>query len=138
MAPMTRFDAALKRGEQTANDPSRPVSVEYRPEQHAFMIMHGNGVGYLINIDLIEELQHATQEQLNTAEVDGFSKALRIPACNVDIYLPGLLAKILFDASDLQKIVASINGAMRSAVKASASRENGKKGGRPRKSTELS
>ena len=100
MAPMTRFDAALKRGEQTANDPSRPVSVEYRPEQHAFMIMHGNGVGYLINIDLIEELQHATQEQLNTAAVDGFSKALRIPACNVDIYLPGLLAKILFDASD--------------------------------------
>lgn len=138
MAPMTRFEAPLKRGEQTANDPSRPVSIEYRPGQHAFMIMHGNGVGYLINIDLIEELQFATQEQLNSAEVDGFSKALRIPACDVDIYLPGLLAKILFDASDLQKIVASINGAMRSAVKASTSRENGKKGGRPRKNAELS
>lgn len=136
MAPMTRFEAALKRGEQTGKDPSRPVSVEYRQEQHAFMIMHGNGVGYLINIDLIEELEHATQEQLATAEVDGFSKALRIPACDVDIYLPGLLAKILFDASDLQKIVASINGAMRSALKANTSRENGKKGGRPRKSTE--
>ncbi|TPG57047.1 DUF2442 domain-containing protein [Ewingella americana] len=138
MATLTQFEAALQRGKQTATDPSRPVSVEYRPQQHAFMIMHGNGVGYLINIDLIKELEHATAEQLNTAEVDGFSKALRVSACDVDIYLPGLLAKILFDASDLQKIVASINGAMRSALKASASRENGKKGGRPRKSAESS
>ncbi|WP_236942706.1 DUF2442 domain-containing protein [Ewingella americana] len=99
------------------------------------MIMHGNGVGYLINVDLIEELQDATPEQLQAAEVDGFSKALRVPACDVDIFLPGLLAKILFEASDLKKIAASINGAIRSAVKAQASRENGKKGGRPRKAT---
>jgi hypothetical protein len=101
------------------------------------MIMHGNGVGYLINIDLIDELEHATAEQLAGAEVDGFSKALRVPDCDVDIYLPGLLAKILFEASDLKKIAASINGAMRSAAKAHASRENGKKGGRPRKITDL-
>jgi len=134
---MTQFEAALKRGEEAANEPSRPVSVEYRPQQHAFMIMHGNGVGYLINVDLIDELQDATSEQLQGAEVDGFSKALRVPACDVDIFLPGLLAKILFEASDLKKIAASINGAIRSAVKAQTSRENGKKGGRPRKNQEV-
>ena len=90
-----------------------------------------DGTRLFVPIKRIEELADAKPGALKHVEVSPARDAISFPEVDADIYVPGLL-------SDLYgtKILAEkgrVGGRRTSSVKAKAVRENGKKGGRPKK-----
>ena len=74
-------------------------------------------------------LENATPKQLASVEVEPGGETLHWEELDADISLPGLIARLL----KLEEWAPRILGQRRSELKATASRENGRKGGRPRK-----
>jgi hypothetical protein len=58
---------------------------------------------------------------------------LHFPKLDADLYLPALLEGLLGSKRWMAARLGKHGGQARSAAKAAASRENGKRGGRPRK-----
>lgn len=80
----------------------------------------------------LPELEGATPEQLAAVEVQPFSRdALRWDELDVDVSLPGLI----FHALNVGRWASKWAGSRTSEAKRAAARENGKKGGRPRKAS---
>lgn len=65
-----------------------------------------------------------TKEQYKAANARGAAAIARV-------YVPGLIEGAFGSGRWMQQI-GKLGGSMRSAIKAKASRENGKRGGRPR------
>lgn len=74
-------------------------------------------------------LSRATSEQLARIELWPGGEALHWEEIDADISVPGLL----FDLLNVKAWYAKWLGGAKSEAKAAAARENGKKGGRPRK-----
>jgi hypothetical protein len=81
----------------------------------------------------IEELATATPEALKTVEVSPSCDSISFPAIDADIYVPGLISA-LYGSSVLAE-QGRAGGKRSSVAKTAAVRENGRKGGRPRKKT---
>lgn len=95
----------------------------------ALRLRLASGVGIDIPITLIPEVQGNSSE---LQEVRIFGDAVEWPALDVHLNLAGLVVDAL-GVETVRREIAKRNGARSSAAKAAAVRENGKKGGRPRK-----
>lgn len=76
------------------------------------------------------ELVDRTEEELAAVEPSPSGEALEWDALDVQISVPGILARML--GPELVRAFARRGGSATSARKAAAARENGRKGGRPR------
>ena len=83
----------------------------------------------------VEGLQHASADDLKVIEVEGFGLGIHFPKLDADLYAPALLQGVLGSKRWMAAQLGAAGGRARSAAKAAASRENGKRGGPPRKST---
>lgn len=92
-----------------------------------------NGCSYAFPVHLVQELQGAHSEQLSTLSIDGAGFNLHIPALDVDLYVPALVAGIFGTREWMGRELARRAGQVTSPAKAAAARANGAKGGRPRK-----
>jgi hypothetical protein len=90
-----------------------------------------DGTRLFVPVKRIEEIADAEPEALNQVEVSPARDAISFPALDADIYVPGLLSD-LYGAKILAE-KGRIGGQRTSFVKRQAVRENGKKGGRPKK-----
>ena len=91
-----------------------------------------DGSHHVISKSKIEGLADAPDEVVSRFEINPDGLGLRWPDLDLDLYLPALLQGIY----GTQKWMASLGragGKVRSDAKAKAARENGKRGGRPRK-----
>jgi len=82
----------------------------------------------------VEGLQRATVDDLKVIEVEAFGLGIRFPKLDADLYVPALLEGVLGSKRWMAARLGAAGGRARSAAKAAASRENGKRGGRPRRS----
>jgi hypothetical protein len=82
---------------------------------------------------LAEGLADASQEDLATIEITPSGLGLHWPKLDADVYVPGLLSGQLGGKRWMAALLGSAGGRARSQAKAASSRENGRKGGRPRK-----
>ena len=80
----------------------------------------------------LQDLRDATDDDLAEVELLG-SYGLHWEKLDVDFTIPGLMAGI-FGTARFMREIQSKGGKSRSVAKTVAARENGKKGGRPRKS----
>jgi hypothetical protein len=79
----------------------------------------------------VDELKRASQRQLARIEISPFRDSIQFPDIDASIYVPGLLADML---SPLIRPELSRRASRKGTPKkAAAVRENGKKGGRPKK-----
>jgi hypothetical protein len=102
------------------------IDVTYRGQDESIELQMQSGVRVQIPLRLIDELADVPAGMLH----DGLGlavagDAISVRSLDVDIAIPGLLRDIF--GLDFQRL----GGRAKTAAKAAASRENGKKGGRP-------
>ncbi len=83
-------------------------------------------------------LQHASREDLTTIELEPFGLGIHFPRFDADFYVPALLEGMLGSRSWMAAQLGAAGVRARSSAKATASRANGKGGGRPRKAATTS
>jgi Protein of unknown function (DUF2442) len=81
-------------------------------------------------------LEHAKPAQLDTIEISPSGLGLHFPKLDADLYLPALLDGWFGSRRWMAARMGERGGRVRSAAKRTASRENGKLGGRPRKAAQ--
>lgn len=135
MAEMTdvQFEAAESRGRVMLETEPRAVSARYSRETGRVTIELVNGCAYVFPTHLVQDLSEASQEDLESLAVDGMGFNLHWPRLDVDLYVPALVAGIFGTRDWMSRALARQAGRATSAAKAAAARENGRKGGRPRK-----
>lgn len=134
MAELTReeFEAAKTRGEARMRGP-RAESAQYDVGRDRIVVRLTTGGELAFAPRDVQDLQHASPDDLDPIEVEPFGLGLHFPKLDADLYVPALLEGIFGSKSWMAARLGAAGGRTRSAAKAAASRENGKRGGRPRK-----
>ena len=91
------------------------------------------GVEVTFPVALAEGLDRASPEDLGEIEVSPTGLGLHWPRLDADLYVPALLQGVLGSRSWMAAHMGAAGGKARSAAKTAAARENGRKGGRPRR-----
>jgi hypothetical protein len=121
--------AARAQGALRDRTEPRAAHAEYDAVRGVVLIQLTSGAWYGFSPSLVPELADASAEDLAAVEVEALGEALHWEALDADVSVPG----IIFDGLDAPAWWARWIARRTTAKKAAASRENGKKGGRPRK-----
>jgi len=135
----TEYVRAIEGGREEAETEFRAQSVRYVADRDALEIVTSRNAGFLIPRQWIGALQDVSIEDLARLEVWPDGSAIEIEDLDIHIGVHGLLAASLpglLSTRTLAAIFASRGGRATSAVKRSTARENGRRGGRPRKTPE--
>ena len=84
----------------------------------------------------VEGLKDARPVQLDEIEISPSGFGIHFPAVDADLYVPGLLEGFLGSKTWMASRLGQVGGRSSSAAKTTASRANGRLGGRPRKAVE--
>jgi hypothetical protein len=139
MATDTRLDPALaqqiaearRAGQHALRTEPRTASATYDSATGEVRVRMHNGASFAIPAAAMDELRGASVGDLARVEVPPSGYGLHWPALDVAIALEGML-EVAFGGL-VRSALARKAGATRSSAKARAARENGSKGGRPRK-----
>lgn len=118
--------------ESASTDP-HAESVSFDAQNLLYVIKLTNGAVFSFPTALIREIAEASAEDLSNVHLSGSGNSIHWETLDVDFSIPGLLYRLLGTKVSMSEL-ARQGGSTTSAVKAKAARENGKKGGRPRKS----
>src|SRR6266536_2960710 len=125
-----RFALARERGEARRQEPSTVLHARYDTERNAIELEFRGGGLMMIPRQIIPGLRCASASVLKAIRISPAGDALSWPRLDVDVYVPGLVERAfgtrLFAAATGQR-----GGQSRSKMKATAAKENGRKGGRP-------
>ncbi len=126
-----QIDAAIKR--QPEIDAVEPRAIEVTFDDGRFTLHFTNGASFSFLARSVEAIATLPIEVLATVELTPSGKGLRWDEPDIDLSIQGLLLGI-FGSNVWMKEIASKGGSSTSEKKKAASRANGKKGGRPKKS----
>lgn len=117
-------------------EPFRPkaVAAAYRAETDKIVITLATGVELSIPRKLLQGLENADPQDVADVEVLGPGDSLHWESLDVDHYVPGLIEGVFGNRRWMSEI-GKRGGLQTSPAKADAARANGKKGGRPPRST---
>jgi hypothetical protein len=130
-------DAQLKvaeaRGRKMLETEPRALGARYDQATGRVVVDLVNGCSYAFPAQLVQDLQGASNADLDKVEVDGLGFNLHWPALDADLYVPALVSGIFGTRAWMVSELARVAGRTKSPAKAAAARSNGAKGGRPRK-----
>ncbi len=125
------FEAATRRGQKAEN--------EYAAERAYYDKRSGKVVVELVSgweIAFpprgVQGLEDAEDSDLDRLELTPSRLGLNFPTLDVDLSIPALFHKLTGSKQWMASQLGRAGGSVTSQKKASAARENGKKGGRPR------
>lgn len=124
--------AQLPAAENAAEFEPRARAARFDAATRRVVIELTNGCEFAFPVHMGQGLQNATDDELATVQVIAHGAALEWEELGADLWVPGLLSG-LFGNKAWMRELGRAGGKVRSEAKAQASRENGKKGGRPRK-----
>ena len=126
---LAQLPAARAQGRAAAGAEPRAEAAFHDRESGLVVVRLKNGCTFGFPPALADGLEHATPDQLAQVELDPGGEGLHWEEIDADVSVPGLMFRLL----NVRGWAAKYAGAVRSTSKAAASRENGKKGGRPRR-----
>lgn len=114
---------------------SQPKAISARYDRRRSRVIIGldNGLELAFPPRLAQGLEHATPAELALIEISPLGDGLHWPALDADLYLPALLQGVFGSKTWMARHLGATGGRAISAAKSAAARENGHKGGRPRK-----
>lgn len=126
------FQAAARRGEALRQS-GHAVRAEYDAGERRLVVGLSSGVTLLVPVELMEGLAEADPAALHEIEITPSGLGLHWPALDADVYVPGLMQGVFGSKRWMAAQLGAAGGRARTAAKAAAARQNGAKGGRPRK-----
>jgi Protein of unknown function (DUF2442) len=134
----SRFEAmfaeADRRGAEMMNTEPRALSARYDAGSDRIVVELINGCTLIVPVSNLQDFQNIERdERLADIVVEGLGFNINWPGLDIDLYTPALVAGIFGTKRWMEKALARRAGQAKSPAKAAAARENGKKGGRPRK-----
>ena len=127
-----RFDRARAQGALRARDGSGVVSARYDARGDTLDLRFRGGGSMVIPRRLVPGLGRLAAADLDPPVVSPAGDALCWPALDLDIYVPGVVARA-FGTHLFAAATGRQGGRRRTKPKAVAAKLNGAKGGRPRK-----
>lgn len=132
----TEIDAAIANAKLYDQQRPQAVGVAYRKTDDMIVLALSTGVELAIPRKLLQGLENATPAEIADVEIDDFGSALHWKSLDIDHYVPGLIEGV-FGTRKWMSQIGKRGGSVRSEAKTKAVRENGLKGGRPRKGSTL-
>lgn len=129
---------ALKAGSDAQETEPRAIGARYDKKSERIIVDLKTGISFMFPTELAEGLSDATDEELAPVKVIGEGFALYWESLDVVLSVPDLLIGVFGTKNWMSKIYSEIGrkgGKRTSPSKAKASRENGRLGGRPKKSS---
>ncbi|TXD33388.1 DUF2442 domain-containing protein [Lujinxingia vulgaris] len=109
------------------------TAARYDRKADRLVVSLHTGIELTVPVHLLEGLAGADAAALSEIEITPSGLGLHWPALDADIYVPGLLSGEFGSRSWMAAELGAQGGRTRSAAKANAARNNGRKGGRPAK-----
>ena len=122
-------DAAIERGKVAMETQPRATSARYEAKSERIIVELASGATFAFPPRLVQMLCDASPQELANIEISPVGFGLHWPDIDADFTVGGLMNGIFGTA----RWMAARAGRGTSDKKAASSRENGKKGGRPRK-----
>lgn len=120
------FARATEQGRQSYPTP-RAVSARFDRRSRRLVVRLDTGIEFSFDPTASKDLTTASADSLATVVIDGRGSCLHFPALDTDLSVARLLEGFLGPMAWTQR-----------ETRAAASRENGKRGGRPRKAAKVS
>jgi hypothetical protein len=114
-------------------DAGQAVSARYDRRTARVIVALNTGVQLAFPAKLAEGLAGASTESLAEIEISPAGLGLHWPRLDADVYIPALLQGVFGSKSWMARELGANGGRSRTEAKVAAARENGRKGGRPRK-----
>jgi hypothetical protein len=127
------FEAANRRAAAKKATFPAAVSVRYDRRVARIVISLASGLELAFPPKHAQGLEHAHPADLADAEITPSGLGIHFPRLNADLYLPALLEGFLGSRRWMAAEIGKIGGKASSDAKATAARQNGKLGGRPKK-----
>ena len=127
-----RFAAEARMDEETRHHP-KAVAARYDRRVGRIVVSLDNGLELMFPPHMAQGLENGKPSELSVIEIGATGLGLHWPALDADLYVPGLLAGVFGTKRWMAARLGAAGGRVRSEAKAASSRENGRKGGRPRR-----
>jgi hypothetical protein len=118
---------------ETLREAGRAVAARYDRRSARVVVRLNTGVQVAFPAALVEGLASASADDLAEIEISPAGLGLHWPRMDADVYVPALLQGVFGSKNWMAQQLGSAGGRVRTRAKAAASRANGRKGGRPRK-----
>lgn len=110
------------------------VKARYDRRAERVVIGLSNGVQIAFPVHLAEGLTEASADDLSDIEISPTGLGLHWPKLDADVYVPALMQGVFGSKKWIAAELGAAGGRASTAAKVAAARENGRKGGRPRRS----
>jgi hypothetical protein len=131
---MAHYELAVAAGSLAAVEEPRALAARYDAATRRIVVDLTNGCTFIFPADRGQGLEGASDAELAQVDVLPGGEALHWEQLDADLGVPQLIAGI-FGSKLWMRELGRRGGSSTSQTKAAAVRENGKKGGRPRKAS---
>lgn len=130
----SNFEAANRRGAAKKAIFPAAVAVRYDRRISRIVISLASGLQIAFAPRDAQGLENAHPVDLTDAEISPSGLGVHFPKLDVDIYIPALVEGFLGSKRWMAAQIGKVGGQTSTEAKSAAARENGKRGGRPKKS----
>jgi hypothetical protein len=109
-------------------------NIEHVPGLNLLIVGLSNHRRLVLPVEDLQGLEHATHEQLENYELLGSGTGISFPALDADFYVPALIEGV-YGTRRWMAELGKKGGGAKTDAKRQAARQNGVKGGRPKKAT---
>ena len=109
------------------------IGARYDPGSNRVVMALSSGIEVSFPPQMAQGLEHAQATDLREIEISPSGLGIHFPRVDADLYLPTLLEGMFGSRQWMAARIGQLGGQTRSIAKARAARENGKRGGRPKK-----